>query len=81
MYSNDPLSGWGYYVAIKPSDYLILKECAALYDCDFADEPHITMQYNGMNKMVYVGNDKIQGTLAVVDIRSNDPCKWHVLNM
>ena len=52
MYSNDLLTGWGYYVIMKPMEYLQCQLYSEKYKGDFSELPHITMQYNELDKQM-----------------------------
>ena len=76
MYDNDALSGWGHYVIMKPMIYLQCQLYSEKYKGDFSELPHITMQYNDLDKQMYTGKDHVNGTLVIADIRDDDPRKW-----
>ena len=80
MYDNDALSGWGYYVAMKPVHYLECEVYSEPYKGDFSYLPHITMEYNGTNKIDYRGKRSIKGSLVVADMRNENPSNWIIYN-
>ena len=76
MYSNDMHTGWGYHVILKPMVYLQCQLYSNKYKGDFAELPHMTMQYNGLDMQPYMGRTNINGKLVIADIRSDEPMNW-----
>lgn len=79
MYKEDLLDAWGYYVTMHPKTYLDMETIAEKYKGDFSNNPHLSIQYDKEKGDIYKGRSKIQGTICLVDITSDDPSLWRII--
>ena len=79
MYKESPMVSWGHYVTMHPKTYLDMENLSEKYKGSFSDNPHISLDYTTVQGGDYKGKDKIQGTICLVDITSDNPRLWKII--
>ena len=83
LFSNEckqhMLQSWGYYVTMHPKTYLDMETKSKNYNGDFSEIPHLSLEYTTKIGSDYKGKTKIEGTVCLVDITSDNPKLWKII--
>ena len=79
MYKDNPIVSWGHYVSMHPKTYLDMELISEKYKGNFSDKPHLSLGYKSIKGGEYKGKDKIQGTICLVNINSDNPRLWKII--
>jgi hypothetical protein len=79
-YKEDLLDAWGYYITMHPKTYLDMQKKSKKYNGEFSDIPHLSLEYTTKVGKDYQGKTMIEGTICFVDITSDNPSLWKIIN-
>lgn len=80
QYKEDLLDAWGYYVTMHPTTYLDMETKSKKYPGDFSEIPHLSLEYTTNIGSDYQGKTRIEGTVCLADITSDNPALWKIIN-
>ena len=80
QYKEDLLDAWGYYVTMHPTTYLDMETKSKKYPGDFSEIPHLSLEYTTKIGSDYQGKTRIEGTVCLADITSDNPALWKIIN-
>jgi hypothetical protein len=79
-HDTNKICSWGYNASCEKWD--MYKKICNKYQCDFAITPHTSMEYGMFPKLlkpININNKKLHCKICCVDIRSDFPVDWKII--